>query len=212
MKKINGFFKLTVLAIYLAVAYKILQIAFALFTVIVIQRALTGTDVGSSLDIIDSAGAIDNIVATVIAISLAVSFLGWFYLSYKKVQQGSNRSFSFKPIFALFSFIIPILNLFAPYRIMHDIWAGENRDPSQEEKGRKLINVWWFLGLIIFFYSRYCKYKFNHISDSQQFVTAQYYYLIYYAVSIHYLLSLIKLLRMISHKQNYYKEYQPEKA
>jgi len=212
MKKINAFFKLTTLLIYLAIVYRILQIIFTLLTVIVVQKALRGTEPGNNLDVIESVAAIDTIVANVITISLAVTFLGWFYLSYKKAQQHSHQSFSFKPMLALFSFIIPILNLFAPYKIMHEIWAVQNRDPSQEEKGRKLINLWWFLGLIIFFYYRYCKYRFNHITELQQFVTARYYYLLLYAISVHYLLSLIKLLRMINYEQNYQKEYQLETA
>lgn len=209
MRKLNIFFKLTVWILSGTIGFRILYLALALFTVVTVQESLSGTGNNNSLEFVDTIGRIEDIAGNVITIGVGICFLGWFFLSYKKAQRHSNQSFSYKPILALFSFIIPILNLFAPYKIMHEIWAAENRNPSQEEKGRKLINMWWVLSLIIFVYSRYCNYQFRHIAELNQLVTAEYYNMIYYTVCIHYLLTLIKVMKLINDEQNYPKEPLP---
>jgi len=75
----------------------------------------------------------------------AIAFLVWFYLAYQAVNlaEGSVHS----PDQAVWTFIVPILNLFRPYQIATEIWRKSSA--SGEEWGHSpLLIGWWALWVV----------------------------------------------------------------
>lgn len=196
-------FRITSISILLMIGFRIFQLLARIYYVIVMQKVLDGSLKNKSLQPIVSEYEIEQYFSYIFLITWLVSFLIWFYISYKKAQEHSKQSFFFKPIIALFSFMIPILNLFAPYKIMHEIWIAENSDLSQEQAGKKLINTWWFLSIFLFCFSRYLSYAFSDSKGLSEIIHSEYYFMAYYAISIYYFLSLKKLVTLIKSEQNY---------
>jgi len=95
-----------------------------------IRKTIDGSQNSDSLVLIMDEPAIEQTVSTLLFAVWIICFLVWFYISYKRAQKHSRQHFSFKPGLALFSFIIPFFKLFAPYKIMHQIWSAEIRDPQ----------------------------------------------------------------------------------
>ena len=205
MKTRNFFLRATLGTIYLIIGFRIFQIGFRIYSVTQMKKVLGGTINFERLRPIIEEYDIEQTVSSIILAAWIICFLIWFYISYKNVQRKSNHSFSFKPLLALFSLIIPVFNLFAPYKIMREIWFVENRDPSQEEAGKKLINMWWFLSLALF--AKYLKYHFRNVEELPDVIRSEYYYIVYYAVTIHYFFASKRLLELINSEQNYDEEH-----
>jgi len=203
MKTRNIFFAATMWTIFLLIGFRIFQLGFRVYTIVITQKILNGTKGSEGLKSIFDELTIEQTISNILLAAWIICFLIWFYISYKKAQKNSRQHFSFKPILALFSLIIPIFNIFAPYKIMHEIWSAENRDPSQEDAGKRLINTWWFLSLILVGYSRYLNYHFQHIKELKEFIHSEYYFIVFYGVSIHYFFALRKLLTKLNYEQNY---------
>lgn len=75
----------------------------------------------------------------------AVAFLVWFYRAYQVVNlaEGSVHS----PDQAVWTFIVPILNLFRPYQIATEIWRKSS--PTNGEFGHSpLLIAWWALWVV----------------------------------------------------------------
>ena len=203
MKSRNIFFTATIWTIFQLIGFRIFQLGFRVYAIIIMYKTLNGTQGSERLKPIIDELTIEQTISNILLAAWFICFLIWFYISYKRAQKHSRQHFSFKPILALFSLIIPIFNIFAPYKIMHEIWSAENRDPSQEDTGKRLINTWWFLSLILVGYSRYLNYQFGNIKELNEFIHSEYYFIVFYGVSIHYYFALRKLLTIINYEQNY---------
>ncbi len=131
-----------------------------------------------------------------------ILFLIWFYVSYRKAAIDSIQPLSYKPILALFCFVIPLFNLFAPYKIMNEIWTVRNRDLPREMEGRKLIKLWWFISIVLFVYSRYGSYKMEHADSLTDYLTIMYLSALSLLVSIHYFYTVLKLTSLIEGQPN----------
>ncbi len=198
MQRTTIFFKLTSLTIIITVIFKILQLVIRAYNVFVLQKIINGNELfRSKLKFIISEFKVENTIDYFVIISFLVSFSIWFYISYKNTNLISSRQLTYKPILALFSLIIPIFNLFAPYKIMNEIWTVRNRDLTKEKEGKDLINMWWFLSIALFIYSRYCKYKFTHADNIQDILKAEYLSVLLFLVGIHYFITLLKLIPQI---------------
>ena len=81
---------------------------------------------------------------------------------------------------------------------MNEIWTVFNRDMSKEKEGKDLITMWWFLTIAILCYSRYCQYKFEQGKNIQDLLNFEYLTIILVVVSIHYLITLLKLITLVN--------------
>jgi hypothetical protein len=144
---------------------------------------------------------IETIARYIIYIIFIILFSGWIYLQYKEAWKVSKIRLTYKPIWGLFSFIIPLFNLVAPYKIMNDLWLVFNKDMSIEDEGKKLIKTWWFLSIALFVFNRYLSIKFETATNHNDFLTAEYFYLVLYAVSTHYYVTVRKLTNSINNSK-----------
>ena len=204
MYKTNFFSKLTIAAIFTIIIYRVAQIGCRIYDVIVLKHFMNETgNYANRLKFMTNEFKIEHATGNIVIIAWFISFSLWLFASYKQVQATSENFFSYKPAAALFSLIIPVFNLFAPYKIMNEIWTEQNRDALEEKSGLDLINTWWFFGIAVFIYSKYCNYKFEHARGAEELLKVEYHKIIYYAVSIHYFILLKKLMTLVDGEQNY---------
>ncbi len=85
----------------------------------------------------------------------AVLFIRWFRRAYENLPPLTGYEGNEHPRWTLWGFVVPVLNLFAPRRMMREVWDQtyrawiEKSSPSQELRMPwDLVNPWWglFLG------------------------------------------------------------------
>ncbi len=83
---------------------------------------------------------------------MALLFLMWVHASYKNLRHFRCVGLQATPSWAVWSFVIPILNLFRPFYVMQEIWkASDPRADStgwEQSPGSGLISWWWFAHLM----------------------------------------------------------------
>jgi len=86
------------------------------------------------------------------AIITIPSFLYWVYRAYKNLFVLVPGELPRSPIWAAFSFLIPVGNLWLPYKAMSEIWRGGGANETairwQESPNHPLMGFWWALWLI----------------------------------------------------------------
>lgn len=88
-------------------------------------------------------------IATIVTFGLfvltAISFLVWFYRAYQTVNLAIGTAHS--PDQAVWTFLVPILNLYRPYQIATEIWRKSS--PNDEDYGHSgLLIAWWGLWVL----------------------------------------------------------------
>ncbi len=184
--------------IIISIIVKSFQVLDRLFNVIILNLQLHGSgNYDKPVHFIFSEIKIEYWFSAIIYLLFVTAFSIWLYLKYKQANQTTNINLSYKPIWALFSFIIPIFNLIAPYRIMNDLWTVFNRDISIENEGKQLIKQWWFLSVSLFILNRFLSIHYKTVQDLNTFLNEEYCYLFLHAVSIHYYMLVRRLVNSI---------------
>ncbi|WP_353960474.1 DUF4328 domain-containing protein [Ferruginibacter paludis] len=140
---------------------------------------------------------IEYLINNIIVVSFLILLSTWFYIKYVNAHRVSRLQLTYKPIWALFAFLIPFFNLVAPYKIMNELWTVQNRDMSIDHNGKIIIKTWCILSVMIVIASRYLSIQANQVEGLKAFLTFEYYYLFFYLVSLHYFLETRKLVKMI---------------
>ena len=186
------------LSIIISIVFKVVQLIDRIYNIVIIELVVRGNKkYTNKLHFIFREIKIETIIIYINTLFFLVLLSIWFYLKYKQAHKQTALKLSYKPIWALFSFIIPIFNFVAPYRIMNDLWTVHNRDMSIESWGRKQIKIWWFLSIGIFIFYRYILIRFNQVPDLESYLSLEYYSLALFAISVHYYLLLFKLVKLL---------------
>src|SRR5438552_3256973 len=152
------------LSIIISIVFKAIQLLDRIYNIVIINLIVHGNEkYREKLHFILQEIKIERIVLYITILFFLVFLSIWFYLKYKQAHKQSALNLSYKPIWALFSFIIPIFNFVALYRIMNDLWTVHNKNMSIETWGRNQIKIWWFLSIGIFVFSRYIATRFNRV-------------------------------------------------
>jgi hypothetical protein len=186
------------LSIITSIVFKAAQLIDRIYNIAIIELVVRGNEkYRNKLHFIFREIKIETIIIYINFLLFLVLLSIWFYLKYKQAHKQTALKLSYKPIWALFSFIIPIFNFVAPYRIMNDLWTVHNRNMSIESWGRKQIKIWWFLTIGIFVFNRYISLRFNQVADLEGYLSLEYYLLALFAISIHYYLLLFRLVKLL---------------
>ena len=98
----------------------------------------------SAFDGVAAAGIATAVTMVFYALT-AVAFVVWFYLAYRTVNLAEGTAHS--PDQAVWTFFVPILNIFRPYQIATEIWRKSSA--SGESHGHSgLLIAWWALWVI----------------------------------------------------------------
>jgi hypothetical protein len=106
-----------------------------------------------------------------------IPFIIWFYREYSNIHKiYSSDKLSYKPIMAIFSFMIPILNFVLPYKIMKEIVEGYNNKSKQETTiNRFHIKIWWISFISFAVYMRIISSRNPELAND--FLTNTYHYI-----------------------------------
>ena len=89
----------------------------------------------------------------IISILTSIVFIIWFYREYFNTKEiYLPNKVSYHPTLAIFSFFIPILNLFIPLKIMDEITDGYiyTKKLKTDAITQNQLNAWWFSYIIYF--------------------------------------------------------------
>jgi hypothetical protein len=200
MKKL--WFKTFSLSIIISIVFKIIQVIDRIYNVVILNLYKhDSNNYRKQIHFISAELKIETVVLYVTYILFIILFSGWMYIQYKEAHRQSRIKLTYKPVWALFSFIIPIFNLIAPYKIMNDLWTVYNRDMSIEMEGRNLIKTWWFLSIGLFIFRKFISIKFTSASTLDEVINEECFFLILYAISIHYYFIVRKLVNSINNSR-----------
>ena len=199
MTKRNVFKRILDISIFLCIIVKSLQLAIRVYDIFL----LTFSKVESAgflgqIHFLIKVLKVETYVSYSTLIPFALLFSEWMFINYKAATKRSSNKLSYRPIWALFSLIIPVFNFFAPYIILKEIWKVMNSDLSREKLGDFLIKTWWFLTIVLFIYSRFINSKIQHSGNFNDLLTLQYYSAVLYLLSVHYFLVLRKMVKMVN--------------
>lgn len=192
--------KTLIILLLLLISIDLAGLGISLHDIFYLKRIENGTEVPESLhSFFILKNQIEYRASTILYLIFAAVFLTWFFRAYKNVYSQTEEEAPFKPLIVPFSFLIPLFNLYGPYQIMKFIWQ-ENKVTEKQKKtdGYKIINLWWFLSLLTFFYSRICSGKYRQAEYADEYLTATYFYILLYCISIHLSIVTIQIIRAIN--------------
>lgn len=194
----NLLFKLLKASILILIVFKSLQLLVTIYVIIALARVIHGNEsVRTQFSYIGKEFEAEHLIGNIIVISFLILLSVWLFQKYREAHTVSRFRLAYKPIWALFSFVIPIFNFVAPYKIMGELWQVKNGDMPGKEAGKTIIKTWWILSVIVIIATRYLRMQANEVKGLDEFLSLESYYLFLYAVSIHYYLVSRNVVRMI---------------
>lgn len=92
------------------------------------------------------AAMLGTYVTLALYVLTAIVFLVWFYRAYMTVNLAVGTVHS--PDHSVWTFLVPVLNLFRPYQIATEIWRKAG--PGDEQGHSPLLVAWWALWIVGF--------------------------------------------------------------
>jgi len=79
----------------------------------------------------------------------AIFMITWMYKCHKNLQAIGNEALDSYPSWAIICWFVPIMNFFAPYQVVREIWWRSNPDVAiaSPENDTSLVTCWWFAWL-----------------------------------------------------------------
>jgi hypothetical protein len=191
--------------ISILIVYNTARVVFHIFNIFALTKLKNGRPLFAGLgEFIDSEITTEAVITNVLGFIFFIVVSLWLYRTCKNAHLLQIRELSYKPTLAAFSYVIPIFNLFAPYRIVAEMNEGYNdrlNEDINENDERKTLKLWWFLSLTTFFYFRICKGLLREPKTLDELIKSYYYWIIGYAITIHLLFVFSKVLNMVNAKE-----------
>lgn len=105
----------------------------------------------------DSRQAIIGLCQMVVYITSLVLFLNWFRRAYGNLHRIGIKTLKYSETMAVWSFFIPIINFYRPYKIAKEIATGtigklNELNPHNKANSKVIIiGLWWILTIINYF-------------------------------------------------------------
>ncbi len=146
--------KSLVLVFWLFCAVTFVSILLELYELSLLKEIEIGNVITDSrADFSDISIMISGLLQVLFYIATIVVFLNWFRRAYGNLKRIKIRTESDETM-AIWSFFIPIYNLFKPYNIMREIWEKSQQAIKKIDasylfnKNAYLIGLWWFLFIV----------------------------------------------------------------
>ena len=145
----------------------------------------------------------------------AIAFLMWFRRAYYNLHIKVDN-LSYKESWSLWSWFVPVLNLFRPYQIMMELFLHTDILLSKKIKNYKpsyassLIGFWWFLWLISSFFGNYV-FRFSaNANSTEELITSSILSIINSVIGISSALVTIHLLKTYTKEEPLFYEIKEE--
>lgn len=86
-------------------------------------------------------------VSGLVAIATTVAFIFWYYGAYGNLRWLRGQT-KWTQSWAIWGWIVPIINLFLPYRIMQELQPESPTDSAASKKWHRVLITWWGLSLV----------------------------------------------------------------
>jgi hypothetical protein len=121
-----------------------------------------GTKVKVITDNLEMQGGLGMFTGIISLVSI-ILYLCWFWKSYNNLYAFGIEKLRYTPQFAIGSYFIPIVNFWAPYQSMKELWLGSLPQPTgasdeaafgdPDANSAKIVGLWWFFVLLNAFFS-----------------------------------------------------------
>ena len=141
-----------------------------------------------------------------------IFFLMWFYRAYSNLHKTSKTPLEYNKNMAIWAFFIPILNLYRPFKIAHEI-AVEGRLLVNSLRGSIgdqfpgwIIGLWWGAYLINNIVDNIAGRMMNNAGTNEQFANTASVYIFSNIINLLAILMTIYMIRMISKDEQFLSE------
>ena len=151
-RDLSGISKKLSVLLFIGIGVHILWIVFSLMQLKLLSQEHFSMQNAAANDLRGREVAVLQVLLYIVT---AVVFGRWIYLAHRNLLSLGARYLQFRPGWAIGSFFVPIINLWAPYQAMRDL-AKASRSPShwELEDTPPVIIIWWVLWLIVEFMDR----------------------------------------------------------
>ena len=155
---LDGRAKSAVIALAVMLTIDAIAVASDLRELALLQEIETGTVSDSDVAASDRRQAILGVVQTIAFVVTAVFFVRWIRRAYENTFALGAQYPRFSHATAIWSWFVPILNLWRPKQVINDVWRGS--DPAapvdQGDTWRRrdpplLFGLWWFAWVVLNF-------------------------------------------------------------
>lgn len=110
------------------------------------------------------------ILSVFVRLPTAVAFITWMYRAHRNLPGLGHAKLDSYQIWVVLCWLIPIMNWFAPYQVMREIWNRSQPLPvaGNEPKSPGMVSWWWGLWLASAFSSILGNYLDRHIDTVTQ--------------------------------------------
>jgi hypothetical protein len=113
----------------------------------------------SELDASDLSQLIVAVVQTIIFIVAAFFFIRWLHHAYRNLRPLGAGDLRYATATAVWSWFVPILNLWRPKQVINDVWRASDADePADQSEGKwwgrqtpLLYGAWWLVFVVLNF-------------------------------------------------------------
>ncbi|WP_369270250.1 DUF4328 domain-containing protein [Streptomyces sp. R11] len=118
-------------------------------------------DLDAAASLYDTAGRVQVFVY----LPVAIVFVVWFFRMRRNTGLLAPDRFRNGPGWAIGAWLIPLVNLWMPYRVAFDMWGAATPLPAEGERHRARtwpVNLWWALFVFSVLFNRYAGQKYNN--------------------------------------------------
>lgn len=84
----------------------------------------------------------------IVELTAFVLFVLWLHVAHSNLKIIQNQPTVFKPSWVFISFILPFINLFAPFQVMQEVWQ-KSLPSSCNASTKILVITWWGMCLLM---------------------------------------------------------------
>jgi hypothetical protein len=110
---------------------------------------MTKEEVVSSELRLNTAVALLNSLDIILMVCMAIVFSMWLYRNNQNARALGATNLTFGPKLTIFSYVIPFVSLWWPYRAMKEIWvAGIHLLQNTKPRSDSILNWWWVFWIL----------------------------------------------------------------
>jgi hypothetical protein len=141
------------------VAVDVLAVISDLGEYLLLQRLETEDVPLSELEASDHRQLAVAATQTAVFLAAAFFFIRWLHYAYRNLRALGAGNLRYATATAVWSWFVPILNLWRPKQVINDVWRASDPDaPADQSDGRwwetrppVLYAVWWFVWIVLSF-------------------------------------------------------------
>lgn len=193
-----------------AIAVDVLAAGSDYMEIAFLNRAMSGAAISEEAAVMnDRRQALVGIVTLCIIVACAVAFLMWFHRVHRNLPALGAVNIKYSPRWAVGGFFVPILNLYRPYQVMKEVWAGSDKQVVGDgaidvgkPSGSALVGWWWAFWILSGIIGQLSGRMYFRAESAMEYVAADYSSIVSSGFSIIAALLAIQVVRSVTANQD----------